>query len=126
MKFYARFAYYLVGFIIGIFFVSMMWSQKGVSCNYFPNSRVLNDLRKKPFHYSPQADSAIAQGWIDRKDVKSILENGDVDFDRSNVAVKGGKLYVVEGRTQKQQSVVLEIVNGSDKATLLKIQKSAE
>lgn len=123
MKFYARFAYYLVGFTIGIFFVAMMWSQKGVSCNYFPNSRVLNDIRKKPFHFSAEADSILKQGWIDRNDVKSILTEGSVDFGKSNVAVPGGKLYVIEGKTLNNQEVLIEVVNGSEKATLSKVSK---
>ncbi|NUY79869.1 DUF4258 domain-containing protein [Flavobacterium sp. MAH-1] len=124
MKFYARFAYYIFGFAIGIFFVSMMWSQKGVSCNYFPNARVLNDIRQKPFYYSTQADSTFAQGWIDKNDIKYVLTKGDVDFSKSNVSVKGGKLYVISGETTKNQAVVLEVVNGSDKALLRKIEKS--
>jgi len=123
MKFYARFAYYLVGFTIGIFFVAMMWSQKGVSCNYFPNARVLNDIRKKPFHYSPQADSILSQGWITKSDIKTILTQGSVDFGKSNVAVPGGKAYVIEGQTSANQEVTIEVVNGSEKVTLTKVLK---
>jgi hypothetical protein len=124
MKFYARFAYYIFGFAIGIFFVSMIWSQKGVSCNYLPNARVLNDIRQKPFYYSAQADSAFAQGWINKDDIKIVLTNGDVDFSRSNKPVPGGKLYVIKGETAKKEFVVLEVVNAEDKALLRKVGKS--
>jgi len=123
MKFYARFAYYIFGFAIGIFFVSMIWNQKGVSCNYFPNARVLNDIRQKPFYYSQQADSAIAQGWIDQNDIKFVLTEGSVDFSKSKKPMPGGKLYVIEGQTTKKQAVELQVVNGEDKATLLRIEK---
>jgi hypothetical protein len=34
-----------VGLVIGLFFVSMIFSGKDTRCNYFPNARVLNDLR---------------------------------------------------------------------------------
>lgn len=123
MKFYQRFAYYLVGLVLGCFFVGAMWSGKNVSCNYFPNARVLNDIRNKPFHYSETAEAELSQGWISKEDVKNILTYGDVDFDRSNVKTKGGKIYVIEGQTVAKQKVEVEIVNGEDKATLRSIKK---
>ncbi|RZJ64217.1 MAG: DUF4258 domain-containing protein [Flavobacterium sp.] len=124
MKLYQRFAYYLIGFTLGIFFVAAIWSGKDVRCNYFPNARVLNDLRTKPFYYSPATDTILSQGWITKADVKTILTYGDVDFDKSNIAVKGGKLYVIEGQTSKKQPVVLNLVNYSDKVLLKSVEKS--
>ncbi len=56
MKFAQRFAYYLVGLVIGLFFVALVFSGKDTRCNYFPNARVLNDIRNKPFDYSANAD----------------------------------------------------------------------
>ena len=55
MKFAHRFAYYLIGLIMGLFFVAAVFSGKDTRCNYFPNARVLNDLRNKPFYYSDKA-----------------------------------------------------------------------
>lgn len=121
MKFYQRFAYYSIGFTLGMFFVIAMWSGKDTRCNYFPNSRVLNDLRNKPFHYSPQADSIMTQGWINKEDIKNILTHGDVDFDRSNTKGSGAKLYIIEGQTKAEKKVELEIINSMDKATLKQI-----
>jgi hypothetical protein len=37
-----------VGLVVGIFFVSLIFSGKDTRCNYFPNARVLNDIRNKP------------------------------------------------------------------------------
>jgi hypothetical protein len=37
MKFIHRFAYYLVGLVIG--FVFLVFSGKDTRCNYFPNAR---------------------------------------------------------------------------------------
>jgi hypothetical protein len=47
MKFIHRFAYYLVGLVIGLF-VALVFSGKDTRCNYFPNARVLNDLGTNP------------------------------------------------------------------------------
>ena len=123
MKFFQRFAYYFVGLIMGLFFVSMVFSGKDTRCNYFPNARVLNDLRNKPFNYSPKATQILAQTWIDTSDIRNTLEFGDVDFDQSNIAVGKGKKYVIDGKTVKNQEITLTITNYSDKAVLEDIVK---
>ncbi|HEX8563362.1 MAG TPA: DUF4258 domain-containing protein [Flavobacterium sp.] len=121
MKFYQRFAYYMLGLVIGLFVVAAIWSGKDTRCNYFPNSRVLNDLRNKPFHYSENAKKILSEGWIKTADVKNTLTYGDVDFDKSNVKSGSGKLYVIDGKTAKNQQITLEVVNYSDKAELINI-----
>ncbi|MCL6461602.1 protein of unknown function [Flavobacterium micromati] len=123
MKFFHRFAYYLVGLVIGVFFVAMIFSGKDTRCNYFPNSRVLNDLRNKPFYYSDKASFILAEKWIDTADIKNSLQFGDVDFDKSNIELKKGKLYIIEGKTLKNQEVILKVINYSDRAVLEDIIK---
>ena len=113
----------MFGFLIGIFFVGMIYSGKDTRCNYFPNARVLNDLRTKPFHYSDEASAILAQKWVDTIDVKNTLQYGDVDFDNSNKVLKGGKLYTIEGKTTQNQPILLEVINYSDKAVLVNIKK---
>ena len=123
MKFHHRFAYYLVGFIIGLFFVSMVWSGKDTRCNYFPNARVLNDLRSKPFNYSETASKKLAENWVDTIDIKNTLTYGDVDFDKSNKILEKGKLYTIEGKTTKNQPIVIEVINYNNKVVLKDIVK---
>ncbi|MFE3871615.1 DUF4258 domain-containing protein [Flavobacterium sp. ZS1P70] len=123
MKFVHRFAYYLVGLIMGLFFVAAIFSGKDTRCNYFPNARVLNDLRNKPFYYSDKASQILAEKWIDTTDIKNTLKFGDVDFDKSNVELKKGKLYIIEGQTVKKQEVILKVINYNDKAVLEDIEK---
>ena len=102
MKFYQRFAYYLVGFSIGMFIVVVVWSGKDTRCNYFPNARVLNDIRNKPFHYDIEASRRLSEDWVDTIDIKNTLQYGDVDFDKSNIKTEGGKLYIIYGKTTKK------------------------
>jgi hypothetical protein len=123
MKFVHRFAYYLLGLIMGCFFVAAVFSGKDTRCNYFPNARVLNDLRNKPFQYSDKASQILTQKWIDTSDIKNCLKFGDVDFDKSNIAVGSGKLYIIEGKTVKNQEITLEVINYSEKAVLKDIIK---
>ncbi len=123
MKFYQRLAYYLVGFVIGLFFVAMVLSGKDTRCNYFPNSRVLNDLRNKPFHYDSIAKQKLSEKWIDTADIKKILTHGDVDFDKSNKPMDGGKIYVIYGQNKAGKEITLEVINYSNKAVLKNITK---
>ena len=123
MKFYQRFAYYLIGLTLGIFFVSMVFSGKDTRCNYFPNARVLNDLRNKPFNYSIEASRKLAEDWIDTVDIKNILTKGDVDFDKSNIVYEKGKLYIIDGQTLKNKAIQLRVINYNNRAVLEDIIK---
>ncbi|MFV5690045.1 DUF4258 domain-containing protein [Flavobacterium sp. ZT3R25] len=123
MKFVHRFAYYLIGLILGLFFVAAIFSGKDTRCNYFPNARVLNDLRNKPFDYSEKASQILAEKWIDTIDIKNTLQYGDVDFDKSNTEFRKEKVYVIEGKTLKGQEIILKIKNEEGKATLEEIIK---
>lgn len=118
MKFYQRFAYYLVGLVIGCFFVAMVLSGKDTRCNYFPNARVLNDLRNKPFQYSIEASRKLSEDWIDTVDIKNTLTYGDIDFDKSNKPFQKGKLYIIQGQTTKKDTITLRVINYPNKAVL--------
>ena len=123
MKFYQRFAYYLSGFAIGMVFLFFILNGKETSCSYFPNARVLKDLRSKPFHYSDVAKEKLAQKWIDTSDIKKILTYGDVDFDQSNIKDGSGKLYTIDGKNSKNENITVEVINYSDKVLLKDIKK---
>ncbi len=124
MKFVHRFAYYLLGLIMGSFVVAAIFSGKDTRCNYFPNARVLNDLRNKPFHYSDKASRILSEKWIDTTDIKNTLEFGDVDFDHSNIKIGAGKIYTIEGKTVKKQDIILKVINYPEKAVLDDIIKN--
>lgn len=123
MTFKYRFAYYLVGFILGSFVVAAVFAGKDTRCNYFPNARVLNDLRNKPFEYSKEASLVLAEKWIDTIDIKNTLTYGDVDFDNSNIKFGNGKIYEVEGKTIKNQPILLKVINYPNRAVLHEIIK---
>lgn len=123
MKFYQRFAYYLSGFAIGMVFLFFILNGKETSCSYFPNARVLKDLRSKPFHYSDIAKEKMTQKCVDTADIKKTLTHGDVDFDRSNIEEGNGKLYTIEGKNSKNEKITVEVINYSDKVLLKDIKK---
>lgn len=127
MKFKFRLAYYLLGLFIGVlgvaYFLSEKANSKGVEFCYFPNCRVLQDLRKKPLHISKKADSILALNWVCIDDIKISLNHGNVDFSQSNIAYKNGKKYLIEGQTSQHEKIIITMVNYSEKVLLDDIKK---
>ena len=127
MKFYQRLAFFLFGLLIGviflIYFLGAKAESRGVTFCYLPNCRVLKDIRSKPFHYSEDATKVLQEQWVDTTDIRNTLTYGDVDFDKSNIKVGAGKLYIVEGKTKDQTPIVLEVINYEKKVVLQGISK---
>jgi len=123
MKFYQRFAYYFIGFAIGMFVVALVWNRKDVQFNYLPNARVLSNISSKPMLYDSLVIKQFNEKWVDTSDIKNTLIYGDVDFSKSNIKEKGGKLYTIYGKTKKNQEITLEVLNYEDKAVLRSITK---
>ncbi len=127
MKFQFRLAYYLLGLMLGIFFVVYFLGakadSKGVEFCYLPNCRALQDMRSKSFHYSDAAKNTLNEGWITIDDVKASMKYGDIDFSKSNIPSKNGKIYVIEGKTAQNEAIILTVANSTTKATLESIEK---
>jgi Domain of unknown function (DUF4258) len=118
-----RFAYYMSGFLIGLFFLTMILNGKNSSCSYFPNARVLKDIRSKQLYYSEKALAKLNEKWVDTSDIRKSLTYGDVDFDKSKIKIKGGKLYQIEGKTSKNQEIIISVINYEQRALIDDIKK---
>ena len=127
MKFQFRLAYYLFGLFLGVVFV--MWflkakaTDRGVEFCYFPNCRVLKELRSKSLDIDTLAKKALAEKWVTIEDIRQSLHYGDVDFNKSNEPYKKGKIYVIEGKTITNQEITITMVNYTNKVLLEKIEK---
>ena len=117
-----RLVYFFIGLSIGVafvyYFLMAKANSRGVTFCYLPNCRVLKDIRTKPFEYSKKASDLLVKKLIDTLEIKDILTDGDVDFDRSNEPVGNGKKYIIQGTNKKNKSIELEIYNYSDRALL--------
>lgn len=127
MKFQFRLAYYLFGLLLGAVFV--MWflkskaTDKGVEFCYFPNCRVLKDLRSKSLEIDSLAQKSLDAKWVTLEDIRNSLRYGDVDFSKSNEAYRKGKIYVIEGKTSNNEEITITMVNYTNKVLLEKIEK---
>ncbi len=120
MKFSQRLAYYLLGLLIGGIIVLYFMDAKGTQFCYLPNCRVLKDLRSKPLTLTPEAEKALT--IFSMEDVKKCLTYGDVDFNKSNLPEKNGKLYVIEGKDENDKAITVEMINYADKVVLKSIK----
>jgi len=124
MKFQHRLAYYLFGLCLGGFLVAFIFTGRGQDFCYLPNCRVLKNIRSKGFTISDEAKAKFAEQWVTNDDVKKTLEYGDVDFNKSNKPRKGGgKLYFIEGRNAKNETITIEVLNYENRAVLQNIKK---
>ena len=127
MKFQFRLAYYLFGLMLGVFFVVYFLGAKadakGVEFCYLPNCRALKDMRSKSFHYSKDAKITLNEGWVTIEDIKASMQYGDIDFGKSNIPSKNGKIYIIEGKTSQNEAIILTVANSTTKATLESIEK---
>jgi hypothetical protein len=127
MKFQFRLAYYLFGLLLGVIFV--MWflkskaTDRGVEFCYFPNCRVLKDLRSKSLEIDSLAQQSFKEKWVTLEDIKQSLTYGDVDFEKSNEPYRKGKIYIIEGKTSKNEDITITMVNYPTKVLLEKIEK---
>ena len=76
--------FYAIGLIPGLLIVFFILNQKGTSCSYFPNDRVIAETLTKDFTYSPTFKTEMELNKISEQFLKdSIIAKGEIDFDRS-------------------------------------------
>lgn len=120
MAFLKRLGWYLVGLSIGIVFLVFLLKKKseetGTEFCYFPNCRVLKDMRSKPLVFSEDMGTTTNDSLL----VKSFLEDGDIDFGKSDTKAKPCKIYYISNTVEGKDWVLLA-KNCTDKVMIEKI-----
>lgn len=95
MAFLKRLGWYLVGLSIGlvflVFFLKKKSGEEGIDFCYFPNCRVLKDMRSKTLTFS----ESLAEQYRDTLMIQSFLEDGDVNFGKSDTKSEPCKTYFI-------------------------------
>lgn len=121
MAFLKRLGFFLFGLAIGLVFLAIFLKKKsdetGVEFCYFPNCRTLKDIRSKPLSYSDEVREMFENGELDTLDIKNLLTEGTVDFDKSDTKSKDCKTYFIEGEF-KEEKRIMKVKNCTDKAIL--------
>ncbi len=118
MKFIHRLGYYLGGFSIGLVILAFFLSGKKTSCAYFPEARVLKNIKTKPYTLSAKAETTYTNLRMDSLDLQHIWSKGDVDFGESDTRKEPCGLYVIYGKTIAERSIKMMVEN-CEKKTLI-------
>ncbi|WP_028123368.1 hypothetical protein [Epilithonimonas tenax] len=93
---FKKLKFYAIGFIPGILIVFFILNQKGTTCSYFPNDRVIAETLTKDFRYSPSFKTEMEANKISEKFLKdSIISAGKIDFERSKPQNKPCPQYLL-------------------------------
>ena len=115
-----KLATYMLGVGLGVVMVYFFFGDRDRQCNYFPNDRVLYDLRKKAIAYSPAVSDQIQNGERIDSALVWALERGQVDFEKSNSRQEPCGTYLIN---LKEPAYQFLIENCDSKATLLKAKR---
>ncbi len=108
MSFLKRFGYYLIGLSVGLLFLAFFLRKKseetGVEFCYLPNCRVLKALRANPLEIPEPM-----QGEVDTSAIAWLLEEGDVEFGKSDPRAEPCAYYSIQGAFEGENlKIVLE------------------
>lgn len=119
MKFIHRLAYFSVGLFFGIIILIFFLGGKRTSCDYSPNARTLKNMRIKDRVVSPEANQFFQSNRLDTSNVNIILQEGKVDFGKSETDRDPCNIYYV---TKELNSRILElqIENCDSVATIMR------
>jgi hypothetical protein len=110
MAFLKRLGFYMIGLTIGLIFLTLFLKKKtsetGSEFCYFPNCRVLKELRSKPLTYSDEAKNLLARYQIDTADVKAFLRHGDIDFGKSNTRKSPCGQYTIDYLIKEKEASI--------------------
>jgi len=93
---FKKLKFYSIGLIPGLLIVFFILNQKGTTCSYFPNDRVIAETLTKDFTYSPTFKTEMEKNKISEKFLKdSIIAAGKIDFDRSKAQAQPCPQYLL-------------------------------
>lgn len=117
-----RVSYYLIGVVLGSFVVYFMFgSRSDIGCDYFPNARVLKNLRIKPLVMSDLANCQKDCLALDSTDVQMLFAAGAVVFDESEPRKKPCGEYKLKVRLPDEREIVGLAQNCDSTVTLLSL-----
>ncbi|HZH87162.1 MAG TPA: hypothetical protein VFD77_07590 [Brumimicrobium sp.] len=88
-----RLRYYLIGFLIGTLFVSILFKDRG--CSWTPTNRVKNSIQDKIIVFPEDQIASLNALGLTKDNIYKFLVNGSVDFSNS-LKDRHPKVYIIE------------------------------
>ena len=111
MPFIKRLGYYLAGLSVGLIFLAIFFKNKtaetGTEFCYFPNCRVLKELRTKHISYSQALAETMAAQQLDSSDIAYFLREGNIDFKHSETRSEPCKTYRIAATIKEREAMLL-------------------
>lgn len=110
---------FFIGMALGVVILAFFFKGKGVEMCYFPNCRVLKDIRNKPI----TLDASIQNHGYSMEVLQPIFWNGEVDFGRSQTQSNPCKEYVITGIASDEQKLEIMVQNCPKKVFVISVKK---
>ncbi|MCX8149461.1 hypothetical protein [Thermaurantimonas aggregans] len=111
---------YLFGVVLGIFLVRFLFGGRNIACNYFPEGRVIDNLKKKEVSFTEFSECQLSQIGIKKESIDSLLSVSKVHFSESKIRGMECPEYVLSTRSTSA-TVHMVIRNCENEATVLYI-----
>lgn len=109
---------YLFGVVLGIFLVRFLFGGRNIACTYFPEGRVIDNLKKKELFFTEFSECQLSQIGIKKESIDSLLSVSTVHFSESKIRGMKCPEYVLSTRDAFPK-VYLVIRNCEKEATVL-------
>ena len=109
MTFKQRLPFFLGGLTIGIIVVVFFLGKKETTFDYFPNARVLKNIRIKHRLFSDGSLEKINSKQIDTAQISEILRNGNVDIS-NKIKIDSCTEYTIKGK-KELKNIELTVTN---------------
>lgn len=121
MKLIYRIGYYLMGFAVGLIFLSFVLKGKKTSCNYGPNDRVISNISKKSWGSVGHSSSEFSS--FDSIAFQSFLNMANVDFGKSDREKDSCKTYYLTGYWI-DKNINVELENCEEMINIIQLSKN--
>lgn len=118
MSFLKKALFYLIGVGLGVLIVIFLFGDRDdIQCSYFPNDRVLYDIRGKERVIPADIQLQLNEAALDSIDIHDMLTGGEVDFDQVDRETDSCKKYWVNLERKDAASFAIQWQNCDSVAT---------
>lgn len=125
MNFFQRLKYFSFGLTLGIIIVFSFFGKRFISCSYFPNSRVLDNIRKKEILFDIYYNHNFFEKNLEKYNNQhfvyyKLLIYGKVNFDKSIIRNIKFPIYQIHYKDSDNKDEVIFNIENKDKVALVK------
>lgn len=125
MKIWRKLLYFGIGLSLGVLMVNFIFGGRtDIQCNYFPNDRVLYDIRNKEQFISKEIRERMQSAKIDTSDLSDLLKMGNVDFKSSARGLDSCKTYWIDFKPDNKPRFGVEYQNCDSLATMINFREN--